>query len=68
MKYLDRGFAHIVMKRIPLPAPIAESVIQTMSNDIAKSLKTSCAMIAIAKKKGSWRENKENKKKLYFLL
>jgi hypothetical protein len=68
MRYLGHGFVRTAMKHIPLLVPVVESVIQTMSNDIAKSLKTSCAMIAIAKKKGSWRENKENKKKLYFLL
>jgi hypothetical protein len=51
MKYLGHGFAHIAMKHIPLLAPVAEDVIQTTSNDIAKFLKTSCAMIAIAKKK-----------------
>ena len=68
MRYMDRGFAHIVMKHIPLPVPVAESVIQITSNDIAKPLRVSCAMTAIVKKSGKWRENKRTKKKSYFLL
>jgi hypothetical protein len=68
MKYLGHGFVRTVMKCTPLPVSVAESVIQTMSNDIAKSLRVSYAMIVIAKKKESWRENKGIEKKLYCLL
>ena len=68
MRYMARGFAHIAMKDTPLPVLVAESVIRIMNNDIAKSLKASYAMIAIAKKKENWRENKGIEKKLYFLL
>lgn len=67
-KYLGHGFVHIAMKCILLLVLAAENVIPTMSSDIAKSLKVSYAMIAIAKKKESWKENKGIEKKQYFLL